>query len=359
MLARAKAGELPVADMPELLERILTGGPGGTAAGRGGTEALKKGLEAPNTNSWERRKRTGRRGVCSCVPPGKTTGGVRVGTEKAAGGAGAGTGAPAGRGGPGTGGCGRLAVAREKLPRYAELERARLAVAEREQGLRQARTESEQLRTLHETLTARQDTLQKESEGLRGAGEELARTEASLREAETRLQRLRQAHKLCEAAASAEQELEAAQKAYVDARTAYDRSRREYEGAHQAFLDAQAGLLARTLREGEPCPVCGAREHPMPARCLSAPPPSRRSRPLGRRWTGPGSYGGAEHRGGRRAIRDARRRELFAWLEQPEGSLEEAGRQILEQGKAVRQQQETLKQKKTELSGSAGEAGGD
>ncbi|MCI2046452.1 MAG: SMC family ATPase [Faecalibacterium sp.] len=34
--------------------------------------------------------------------------------------------------------------------------------------------------------------------------------------------------------------------------------------ATTAFLQNQAGILAQTLRVGEPCPVCGAREHPCP-----------------------------------------------------------------------------------------------
>ena len=38
-----------------------------------------------------------------------------------------------------------------------------------------------------------------------------------------------------------------------------------YRRLEQQFLDAQAGLLARKLKEGEACPVCGSVHHPVPA----------------------------------------------------------------------------------------------
>ena len=42
-------------------------------------------------------------------------------------------------------------------------------------------------------------------------------------------------------------------------------SQHAYQRMHRAFLDEQAGILAETLRPGQPCPVCGSTEHPMPA----------------------------------------------------------------------------------------------
>lgn len=41
---------------------------------------------------------------------------------------------------------------------------------------------------------------------------------------------------------------------------------REYEEKYAVFLQEQAGILAEGLNEGEPCPVCGAKEHPVLAR---------------------------------------------------------------------------------------------
>jgi len=41
--------------------------------------------------------------------------------------------------------------------------------------------------------------------------------------------------------------------------------RGKYEQMNKAFLDERAGVLAKALLQGEPCPVCGSTEHPKPA----------------------------------------------------------------------------------------------
>ena len=54
----------------------------------------------------------------------------------------------------------------------------------------------------------------------------------------------------------------AAQDAYKTASAAQAAARQIHEQLERAFLDAQAGLLAQSLEEGQPCPVCGSTHHP-------------------------------------------------------------------------------------------------
>ena len=128
---------------------------------------------------------------------------------------------------------------------------ARLAAA-------QAHKRRTQLDSLNAALTAAEaelaaladaDTrllaLQNRSAQLTQRGEALAKLEQRLADCQ---RQAKTAHK--------------AQESYRAAAAAQDEARTRQNTLERAFLDAQAGLLAESLTEGAPCPVCGSTHHP-------------------------------------------------------------------------------------------------
>ena len=87
---------------------------------------------------------------------------------------------------------------------------------------------------------------------------------AQLRE-QTRVEELGALGGLLRECHAAERAVQAAQQDYLTAQTQAERAAAAYESLYRAFLDEQAGVLARELAEGTPCPVCGAVHHPAPA----------------------------------------------------------------------------------------------
>ena len=117
-------------------------------------------------------------------------------------------------------------------------------VSEREAGLRALKEEQKELADAGETrqqlLAARNEQLQRKTE----------------------LAELQDVLGQCAVLA---EESRFAQQNYLEARNSYTEKNETYLRLHQAFLDEQAGLLARDLKEGTPCPVCGSLHHPAPA----------------------------------------------------------------------------------------------
>ena len=146
-------------------------------------------------------------------------------------------------------------------------------------ALEQAGRETEQLRRnsleldrQREQLTAEAETLGKEFQSLEDAAGEKEKLSGERTRLERELGELGRLRGLLEEYGISREKLETARADYRRAAERAEEAGQVYRSRNRAFLDEQAGILAETLAEGEPCPVCGSREHPAPAeKSLEAP----------------------------------------------------------------------------------------
>ena len=66
-----------------------------------------------------------------------------------------------------------------------------------------------------------------------------------------------------------EEVLQESQAAYMENRDAFDAANDAYFKTEKQLESMRTGILAQTLEEGQPCPVCGSLEHPHPAVLLA------------------------------------------------------------------------------------------
>ena len=129
-----------------------------------------------------------------------------------------------------------------------------------DQALRRAETLSCRVAQARETLKQAQERRAEAERALRAA--EAAQTEAAAGRA--RAEVLSRAAESLKRLAALSEETGSAEADYRSAKADADAARAEADAAFDAFMGSQAARLARSLREGEPCPVCGSRAHPAP-----------------------------------------------------------------------------------------------
>lgn len=111
---------------------------------------------------------------------------------------------------------------------------------------------------------AREQRYKREQEENEDAGLQFERWGNCNDEFEDILSEFKKVQKAVKDAGSIKEQYIEALKKYESAKIIYSEEKHSYDMEYQAFLDDQAGVLARNLVEGTPCPVCGSTVHPSP-----------------------------------------------------------------------------------------------
>lgn len=149
-----------------------------------------------------------------------------------------------------------------EFPRYEALDTIEKQIKNDEDAISKKERQLKKDRDQYAADEAAFKTLKKEFESLEDAGEGKEKLSRQKEKAQQKQEKLKNLSKLFEGLHGFADTLDALQSDYKKASAASEKATADYEAKNRAFLDEQAGIIAETLENGKPCPVCGSLEHP-------------------------------------------------------------------------------------------------
>ena len=163
-------------------------------------------------------------------------------------------------------------VAQEKMPLYEKKESLQQEIDAKEAELSGLKHRLEESKKSYEIITT-------EIISDKEAIENLLTLELSFRQCETELQEAEEKQNSLQKLLTEVKEVKKLELTYQKAVAEYLQAQQEaleyrekFAKLEKQFMDGQAGVLSDTLKEGEPCPVCGSLSHPCPAQRLEEAP---------------------------------------------------------------------------------------
>lgn len=152
-----------------------------------------------------------------------------------------------------------------QLPEYDELSQKQSALAKNISLIEKNNLTLNKAKTDIDTLKSQIESLSAEAKTLEKCGEQKIILENNILSLNDRLSKLQQLLQSMEALKKNHEEHKKAVQIYKEKKSNVDSLDASYKEGHKLYLDAQAGILAESLEENMPCPVCGSLSHPKKA----------------------------------------------------------------------------------------------
>ena len=151
---------------------------------------------------------------------------------------------------------------KNELEYYEEYESLKKENTKNQKSLKKANDESEKLKaTFNDDKKKAEDEKNKLSE-LKSTEVELQKVKSLYEEKEKHNFKIQKVMLDCDSLKKHQKKHKKLSEQYTDAEKLYKQTLETYNNGYSLFLREQAGILAESLNENEPCPVCGSTNHP-------------------------------------------------------------------------------------------------
>lgn len=153
----------------------------------------------------------------------------------------------------------------ELLPEYRKLQENIQKHEKLQEEINKLCEETQEQENKYKALDEAGKALLEERKSLENCDVEKANFERKKQEADEKQKALKNVEQDLKTLELLKRKLKNEQENYVTLQNSARQKGEEYQALFKLYLDAQAGIIAETLQEGKPCPVCGSTKHPVKA----------------------------------------------------------------------------------------------